>query len=203
MDVPTPSSFLILHGYENHRPPGHWQRYLAEELTVRGHDVRYPQLPDPDAPDEAAWLEVALANLATLTEGPVTVVAHSASAVMWLRACSRADAEGIEVPRVARVAVVSPPEADVMLAIPAVAAFAWRPTGEPLDLRADEALVVIGGGDEFAPHGAAGIAPHVAAPVVEVPGAGHITPSSGYGEWPAMLDWCLGLPAFHPSHSPG
>jgi hypothetical protein len=32
--------------------------------------------------------------------------------------------------------------------------------------------------------------------VIEVPGAGHITPATGYGPWPEMLAWCEGRPVF-------
>jgi predicted alpha/beta hydrolase family esterase len=193
VSVPTPSSFLILHGYENHRPPAHWQRWLALELTARGHDVRYPQLPDPDHPSREAWRDAALANLATLTEGTVTVVAHSASALLWLHEQTSGSR-----PRVDRVALVSPPEAAVVSTIPDVSAFAWEPhdRATPLDLGADDAIVVFGTGDEFAPHGSAGLAPFVIARAVDVEGGGHITPATGYGPWPEMLAWCEGLPAF-------
>ncbi|BDZ51839.1 hypothetical protein GCM10025867_40800 [Frondihabitans sucicola] len=195
MVVPVPSSFLILHGYENHRPAGHWQRWLSLELTARGHDVRYPQLPDADHPDLELWRTAALANLATLTEGTITVIAHSASAMLWLR-----EQSGGSRPRVDRVVLVSPPEASIVGEIAAVREFAWTPSEQdhetPLDLGASDALVVFGTGDDFAPHGAAGIAPFVAARTVDLEGAGHITPATGFGPWPEMLAWCEGLPAF-------
>lgn len=199
MAAPAPSSFLILHGYENRRPPSHWQRWLSLELTARGHDVRYPQLPDPDHPSLPLWREAALANLATLTEGTVTVVAHSASALLWLT-----EQTSGSKPRVDRVVLVSPPEAEVVRGIAAVREFAWEPEkGEggqdpapPLDLGAPDALVVFGTGDAFAPHGAAGIAPFVRARTVDVDGGGHLTAATGYGPWPEMLAWCEGLPAF-------
>lgn len=35
----TARSFLILHGWQNHRPEGHWQRGLADALAARGHHV--------------------------------------------------------------------------------------------------------------------------------------------------------------------
>ena len=47
----TKSSFLILHGLENHRPPDHWQFWLAARLVGHGHRVLYPGLPTPDHPD--------------------------------------------------------------------------------------------------------------------------------------------------------
>ena len=199
MHAGEPSSFLILHGYENRRPASHWQRWLSLELTARGHDVRYPQLPDPDQPDLERWRDVALANLATLTEGTIAVIAHSASALLWLHEQS----SGSRV-QVDRVALVAPPEASIARELEAVSAFAWPPEqgqavqdhAPRLHLGADDAIVVVGTGDEFAPHGAAGIAPFVDARTVELEGAGHITPASGFGPWPEMLAWCEGLPAF-------
>ena len=39
----NPTSVLILHGWQNHRPAGHWQHVLADELLPRhGVDVRLP-----------------------------------------------------------------------------------------------------------------------------------------------------------------
>ena len=46
-----PRAFLILHGWQNHRPKDHWQHWLADRLGELGHQVTYPQLPDPDDPD--------------------------------------------------------------------------------------------------------------------------------------------------------
>ena len=46
----TDRAFLILHGWQNHRPPAHWQFWLAERLRQRGELVLYPQLPAPDEP---------------------------------------------------------------------------------------------------------------------------------------------------------
>jgi predicted alpha/beta hydrolase family esterase len=36
---------LIRHGWQNRRPEGHW---LAGRLRDDGHEVRYPQFPEPD-----------------------------------------------------------------------------------------------------------------------------------------------------------
>src|SRR5919108_130758 len=42
------TAYLILHGWQNHRPEDHWQHWLADRLTEPRHQVVYPQLPDPD-----------------------------------------------------------------------------------------------------------------------------------------------------------
>ncbi|MDR6323285.1 RBBP9/YdeN family alpha/beta hydrolase [Actinoplanes couchii] len=49
-------SFLLLHGWQNRRPTGHWQHWLATELRAAGHEVVHPQLPDPDEPVLDVWL---------------------------------------------------------------------------------------------------------------------------------------------------
>ena len=50
------SHFLILHGWQNHRPPAHWQHWRADRLGGLGHRVTYPQLPEPDDPSLEVWL---------------------------------------------------------------------------------------------------------------------------------------------------
>ncbi|MCA1694852.1 MAG: hypothetical protein LC749_09020 [Actinobacteria bacterium] len=44
--------------HRDHRPPEHWQFLLAAQLVERGHEVRYPTLPEPDAPQLERWLDV-------------------------------------------------------------------------------------------------------------------------------------------------
>jgi predicted alpha/beta hydrolase family esterase len=78
----TDHSFLVLHGWQNHRPTDHWQHRLADELTARGLVVRYPQLPDADAPDPEAWETAVRSELAALPDGPVAVVCHSLGSVL-------------------------------------------------------------------------------------------------------------------------
>lgn len=198
MPIPTPSSFLLLHGYENHRPPGHWQRWLSLELTARGHDVRYPQLPDPEHPDFERWRAVALANLATLTEGTITVIAHSASTMLWLHEQTTGSA-----PEVDRVALVSPVSADFLESVPALSAFAWRPAERDdkdpsarQSVGASDAIVVAGDDDPYRPEPLGTLADGLDARQIVLPGAGHVVPATGFGPWPEMLAWCLGEPTF-------
>jgi hypothetical protein len=56
IETPIERGFLLLHGWQNHRPAGHWQHWLAGQLTALGYEVAYPQLPDPDHPDLERWL---------------------------------------------------------------------------------------------------------------------------------------------------
>ena len=95
-----------------------------------------------------------------------------------------------DAPRPARVALVSPPSPAT--AIDEIAAF-FPP---PLDIdavrhEADGTVLIAGDDDPYLPEGIAaayGLPLKIATTVL--PGGGHINVESGYGEWPAMLDWC-------------
>jgi predicted alpha/beta hydrolase family esterase len=78
------TGFLILHGVENHRPPEHWQFLLAAQLVEHGLEVRYPALPELDAPELERWLATLEQELAALGGEQRVVVCHSL-------ACSDAD----------------------------------------------------------------------------------------------------------------
>ena len=96
------SAFLILHGLA-WSGPGHWQRWLAERLAQGEDTVRFPDLPEPEAPDPAAWLRALLAELSGLDGDERVVICHSLSCIAWLAACT-----ALERP-VDRVALVAPP----------------------------------------------------------------------------------------------
>src|SRR4051812_23336540 len=97
--------FLVVHGWQNHRPAGHWQRWLTESLRASGEQVLYPQLPDPDMPSLATWTAVLRDELAMLGDGERVVICHSLGCLLWLRPAEPAAAEH----RVDRVLLVCPP----------------------------------------------------------------------------------------------
>ena len=103
-----PRRVLILHGWQG-SGPGHWQRWLADELRAASHHVRFPDLPACDAPCPDAWgasLHSELTALAAAPGGGERVVcAHSLGCVLWLREAVRVASEL----RVDRVALVAPP----------------------------------------------------------------------------------------------
>jgi predicted alpha/beta hydrolase family esterase len=188
-DVPDPRRFVILHGWENHRPPGHWQHWLAGQLTGLGHDVAYPQLPDPDEPELAVWL----AELRTLLAGPpgqrVTVVCHSLACALWLHAV----AAGQQAVPVERVLLVAPPSGGFLRQHPQVAAFAPPPlTPVQVAGAAGHTRIVCSPDDPCCPEGAtAEFAAPLHLPADVIPAGAHLNPASGYGPWPALLAWCL------------
>ncbi|MET8562535.1 alpha/beta hydrolase [Streptomyces flaveolus] len=185
----TTHAYLILHGWQNHRPPEHWQHWLADRLTALGHRVGYPQLPDADDPDLDVWLGELARHLEELNDGPGerVVVAHSLSAVLWLHAAAR----GMKQQRYAdRVLLVSPPSGSVLARYPEVAAFA--PPALDFTLPGPTRLVA-GDDDPYCPGGADTVfAEPLGIPADVLPGAAHLDLDAGYGPWPAVLDWCVG-----------
>ncbi|MDT7846153.1 RBBP9/YdeN family alpha/beta hydrolase [Streptomyces justiciae] len=177
------TAYLILHGWQNHRPADHWQHWLADRLTELGHQVTYPQLPDPDDPSLEVWLTELSRHLAA---GPDVVVAHSASAVLWLHAVARGMPGAGDVER---VLLVAPPAASVLAGYPEVAEF----LAPPLDFTLPgPTLLVAGDDDPYCPGGAqAAYGDPLGIPTRLLPGAAHLDLDAGYGSWPSVLEWCL------------
>jgi uncharacterized protein len=182
-------SFLILHGLENHRPSGHWQFWLANELRSRGEQVFYPQLPGPDAPSLEDWLEVAETEL-SMMRGERTVICHSLSVMLWMYRTARLPG----APLVDRLLLVCPPGLGV---------FDWPSIREfdpaRLDLGslkvAESARLVHTDNDPYCPESAAEVYGRpLGCELTLVPGAGHLSLAEDYGPWPAVLDWCLETP---------
>ncbi|MFF0435182.1 RBBP9/YdeN family alpha/beta hydrolase [Streptomyces sp. NPDC004327] len=179
------TTFLILHGFQNHRPPGHWQHWLAGALRERGHEVRYPQLPEPDAPRLADWLDALEEHgERPAGEGEFVVLGHSLGVLLWLRAVAAGRA-----PAADRVLLVAPPSPQVTASIPEIAGFADGLELTGLDMR--NARLVYGDGDPYCPEGAdVPYGTPLGLDVDHVPGGGHLNPDTGYGEWPDVLAWC-------------
>ncbi|MFJ7078639.1 RBBP9/YdeN family alpha/beta hydrolase [Streptomyces sp. NPDC098781] len=181
------TAYLILHGWQNRRPEGHWQYWLADRLTDLGHQVVYPQLPDPDEPELEVWLDELGRHLAGLDAGAErVVVAHSLSAVLWPHAVARG-MPGLDT--VDRVLLVAPPSGDVLARYPEVARFA--PPSLEFTLPGPTRLVA-GDDDPYCEGGAATLygAP-LALPTDVLPGAAHLDLDAGYGPWPGVLAWCV------------
>ncbi|MEU2061822.1 alpha/beta hydrolase [Streptomyces sp. NPDC013455] len=183
----TTRSYLILHGWQNHRPEGHWQHWLADRLAAAGHRVGYPQLPDADDPDLDVWLGELARHLEELDpSGERVVVAHSLSAVLWLHAAARGMKEQHHADR---VLLVAPPSGSVLARHPEVAAFV--PPAPDFALPGPTRLVA-GDDDPYCPEGAGPLfAEPFGIPADILPGAAHLDPDAGYGTWPAVLAWCL------------
>ncbi|ROO90623.1 hypothetical protein EDD29_8356 [Actinocorallia herbida] len=181
---------LVLHGWQNHRPEGHWERVLAEELAGRGLAVEYPQLPDPDVPD----LEVWLAEIAGLLAEPPghgeadekVVVCHSLACVAWLHAAGRG------LVKADRVLLVAPPSPEFCAGEPEITAFAPPPLTPAEVAAAGVVRLVASDNDPYCVGGALEVYGRPLALDADlVPGAGHLDLDAGYGRWPSVLEWCL------------
>ena len=183
------TAFLVLHGWQNERPPEHWQHSTAVALRDRGRVVEYPQLPSPHTPLVDEWsasIPDALNRLSDVGRvDDVVVIAHSLSCLLWLGA--RPDSPLA----VSRVLLVAPPSVRVVAGFDDIAAFASLPLAvSPLDARSTR--VVASDDDPFTPDGAeAEFGLPLGIPTTILPGQGHFTVDSGYGEWPSLVEWCF------------
>ncbi|MGW0706002.1 RBBP9/YdeN family alpha/beta hydrolase [Streptomyces sp. NPDC002643] len=184
-------AFLILHGWQNRRPVGHWQYWLADRLSELGCEVVYPQLPEPDDPDLERWLAELDVLLGELSGRRVTVVCHSLACLLWLHAVGRDDV--LSGRTVERVLLVAPPAPEVALEHPEIAEFAPPPLTPARVAGAASYTRVVGSDDDpYCPRGALfAYAEPLGLPGDLIPGEAHLNPDSGYGSWPSMLEWCL------------
>lgn len=173
---------LVLHGMSGPRPDA-WYSWLAKQLREGGRDVRIPLLPNSEAPVLADWLSTLDTSLTGLPDVGFDLVAHSTGALLWLHHTAR----GTKLPRPDRVALVAP-ASGASIAPPT---FRDVPLNTDAVRRAAEGTVLVGGDDDpFCPEGIAsayGVPLKMATTVIA--GGGHLNPDSGYGPWPAMLDW--------------
>ena len=179
--------FLVLHGWQNRRPRGHWQWQLVESLRRQGEQVLYPQLPDPDRPRLATWSELLHDELAQLDDGERIVVAHSLAVPLWLHVAGQMRPhEAVD-----RVLLVAPPSPEVLSRHPEVLEFSRVEHDRSAVLgAAGSTRIVCSDDDEYCPEGAATAYASLGLDCDLVPGGGHFTPDSGYGEWPSVLAWC-------------
>src|SRR5213083_2218807 len=179
------SAFLILHGLSG-SGPGHWQRWLAERLAHDGNAVRFPDLPEPDAPDPNAWRRELLAELAQLDGSERVVVCHSLSCITWLAACTELDQP------VDRVALVAPPSLGAGLP-ELLPFFPVTATAEEVAGAARQTRLVCADNDPYCPEGAAALyGGSLDLPIDLLPGRGHLNVDAGLGPWPAMEAWAQG-----------
>jgi predicted alpha/beta hydrolase family esterase len=179
------SAYLILHGLGG-SGPGHWQSWLARRLELNGSRVSFPDLPDPDDPQPAVWLEALRPELAHGQARERVVLCHSLACLLWLRAVAAADD-----PLADRVLLVAPPWRDDLAPIARFLAHGAGPADVARGAR--ETLLVCSDSDPYCPPGAVeSVARPLRIPAVVVPGSGHLNPETGFGPWPAVEAWATG-----------
>jgi len=173
---------VIVHGYDG-SGPGHWQRWLEDELRLRNVPVVMPELPDPVAPQKDRWV-AALAEVVSHAGAPVTFVCHSLGCWAVDHLFSERGLLGM------RAALLVAPPSPYLLFEP-VDSFlpppCRREVWAPLAART---LLVGSDNDDFtAPKEFEEIARKLCVRSQRIAGAGHINIESGYGPWPFALKW--------------
>ena len=197
--------FLILHGWGGNKP-AHWQEHLVTKLKAAGKTVYYPLFPDPGAPDLDDWqitLKSELAKItAEVTDASITVLTHSLGSVNWIHL---ANARGAGATKLAeRVLLIAPPYIvpEVLpIDVPeAVAPFFPPPCNAgAIKSAATHTVLIASDTDDYATYDqSCGYARDLEVEIFKLPGAGHISPYYGYGEWPWIEEFCLGTAALPP-----
>jgi predicted alpha/beta hydrolase family esterase len=183
---------LLHHGWTNKRPEGHWLRLTAAELRTKGHQVWYPQFPEPDRPNPADWQTIIGQEAAMMDEvlgGEKIAIAHSLGCLNWMVA---AIADSFIEP-FDRVLFVAPPD-------PIKTNEADGIEGEPMNLQNPELLpairrhaksftIVASDADRWLPRGIEIYEEALQQRAVILPGAGHFSLDDGWGPWQGLLNW--------------
>ena len=173
---------VIVYGYDG-SGPGHWQRWLEQELRASDLPVCFPDLSDPTAPQKDIWV-AELARVVDAAPSPVTFVAHSLGC--WavdhlVHECGTANIKA--------ALLVAPPSP--FLIFEAVESFLPPPRDKqnwaPIAARS---LLVGSDDDDFtSAEEFFEIARQIGVELHQIHGAGHINTASGYGSWPFALEW--------------
>ena len=183
--------FLLIHGLENHRPDGHWMRHLAGRLRKQGLYVAYPQLPNPDQPVAADWLDVLETELALMSEAGVdscVVIAHSLGCLAWLKFISK----NSPTVNIDRVLLVAPADPKLLTAAPTFQDAINEEVQKNSKIHSDNNFILAGDNDPWLPNGVEetfgkplGIKPTI------WKDAGHISMDEGFGIWDGVVFWAL------------
>jgi len=184
---------LIIHGWTNHRPHGHWQRNLAAALREQGHLVSYPQLPNADQPILDEWLEVLAAELeqfdevASRASEPLIVLAHSLGCVAWMQLADR----GLLKQPADRVLLVAPPEPAPISPVPSFVMDMSDGRAERMIKGSAREVTLVGSdADVWQPSGIqAGVGDMIGLEAVVVHGAKHFSTLDGFNQWQGVIDW--------------
>ena len=187
------SKVLIIHGWTNRRPVGHWQRSLAAALRDQGHLVSYPQLPNPDQPILDEWLEVLTAELdqfdevASRASEPLIVLAHSLGCVAWMQLADR----GLLKQPADRVLLVAPPEPAPISPVPTFVMDLSDGRAERMIKGSAREVTLVGSdADVWQPSGIqAGVGDMIGLQAVVVHGAKHFSTLDGFTQWQGVIDW--------------
>ncbi|HEX5406518.1 MAG TPA: alpha/beta hydrolase [Pseudonocardiaceae bacterium] len=177
---------LLAHAYAGDTAQ-HWQSWLAGRLAHLGVQVDLLTFTDPDKPELDFWLAELHEHLdAAPADAERVVLAHAVGAALWLH---HAAARPAPARRVDRVLLVAPPGAQWHEAN--VREFEPAPI-DPAGIRRAAAYtrLVTSNDDPTRPvHDAGLLAAELDIDWDVIPDGGQLNAESGYGRWPAVLEW--------------
>jgi predicted alpha/beta hydrolase family esterase len=187
MDV---KRILIIHGWGNERPIGHWHRLLATALRQQGHIVAYPQLPDTELPSLDKWLAVLKVELDMLKEagdGELIVFAHSLGCLTWLHIAQ----SGILQEQASRVLLVAAADPELCGEVPSFQLDLDSPQVKAAAQSAALTTLLVGSdSDPWQPRGVeATFAKPLDLPFKVIVGAGHFAIEEGWTPWTGVINW--------------
>ena len=167
-------------------------RFTTATLRSSGHQVLYPQFPNPDTPKPYEWQELLHQEANMLDEiqgGEKILVAHSLGTINFIYG---ALTEIFNKPFY-RVLLVAPPD-------PIMTSETEGIEGEPIDLsnpliksmvhKSTKSLTVIASdNDRWLPRGVDIYREPLGVEPLIYPGAGHFSLDDGWGEWPGLIKW--------------
>ncbi|EKN64501.1 hypothetical protein BABA_23173 [Neobacillus bataviensis LMG 21833] len=178
-------SFLIIHGLGG-SGAGHWQSWLAKELTNRNYHVCYPTFSSFDAPNRVVWLEELHAAIKTIPANhQLTVVTHSLGCLLWLHYAAKHNKLIAK-----QVILVAPPSPTVILS-EAKTFYPVPLKKSNLSRAAEETLFIHSTNDPYCTMKDAKSYLNLGFPSIVLPNSGHINIDSGHGKWPQILDLSL------------
>lgn len=176
--------FVIIHGLGGSGPE-HWQSWLASELRSQGEKVYYPELPTPSTPKCDEWIAALEKEISSFDPSDeLIVLLHSLSPVCWVH-FEKLHPKVIAKKVYMVAPVVTYPNVEEVESFFPVPEFQPHPETE---------YTVIGSeNDPWIPlKDMKDFAETYDFPFIYLEGQGHINVAAGYGEWPWILEECVG-----------
>ena len=166
----------------------------AIELRKRGHQVSYPQFPNPEEPDLEQWQLLLVAEFEQLLEldesaGELVFVGHSLGALNFLQAIDLRVLPG----KFDRTLLVAPADPALLADLP-VGTLAGRlgELSEAVHQAAGDLTIVGSDADYWQPNGVqATFGDPLEVKTLVIDGAKHFSVVDGWGPWQGVIDWLL------------
>lgn len=177
--------FLIVHGAYG-RPDGNWFQWLKAELEMDGHEVFVPRFPTPDGQLFDAWSEIATTILSQFPAEDTVLIGHSVGAAFILRLAELSKQPYKAVfPICPFVCDLGLPEFDTLNSSFVHHQFSW----DMVSKGAQNIICFASDNDPYVPlEFSKKISDSLNSEIVVVANGGHLNASSGYNEFPLLLN---------------